>query len=227
MTPWTSRLLCPWDSPGKNAGVTSHSVFQGIFPTQRSNLGLLHCRQILCHLNHRKAVFKGIPTWAISRLFGLWSESCSVVSNSLRPCGLYSPWSSPGQNTEVGSLSLLQGIFPTPGSNPGLPHCRLSHKGNPKQLEWVVYPFFSGSSQSRNQTRAICIAGRFFTNWAIRKAHNFLLFFSPKSKEIKLQKGNMRFFLFPGFSVLSLSFSGIINTVFHWFYESIHIFFIF
>ena len=47
-----------------------------------------------------------------------------VVSNSLRPHGLYSPWESPGQSTAVGSLSLLQGIFPTQGSNPGLPHCR-------------------------------------------------------------------------------------------------------
>ena len=61
------------------------------------------------------------------------SESRSVVSNSLQPHGLYSPWNSPGQNTGVGSLSILQGIFPTQGSNPGLPHCRgilyqLSHK---------------------------------------------------------------------------------------------------
>ena len=52
------------------------------------------------------------------------SESHSVVSDSLRPHGLYSPWISPGQNTGVGSLSLLQGIFPIQGSNPGLPHCR-------------------------------------------------------------------------------------------------------
>ena len=49
------------------------------------------------------------------------SESCSVVSNSLQPHGLYSPWNSPGQNTGVGSYFLLQGIFPTQGSNPGLP----------------------------------------------------------------------------------------------------------
>ena len=61
------------------------------------------------------------------------SESFSVVSDSLRPHGLYSPWNSPGQNTEVGSLSFLQGIFLTQGSNPGLPHCRqtlyqLSHR---------------------------------------------------------------------------------------------------
>ena len=62
------------------------------------------------------------------------SENCWVVSNSLWPRGLYSPWNSPGQNTGVGSLSLLQGIFPTQESNPGLPHCRqilyqLNHKG--------------------------------------------------------------------------------------------------
>ena len=53
-----------------------------------------------------------------------WSESHSVVSDPLRSHGLYSPWNSPGQNTGVGSLSLLQGIFPTQGSNPGLPHGR-------------------------------------------------------------------------------------------------------
>ena len=53
------------------------------------------------------------------------SESRSVVSDSLRPHDLYSPWNSPGHNIGVGSHSfLLQGIFPTQGSNPGLPHCR-------------------------------------------------------------------------------------------------------
>ena len=52
------------------------------------------------------------------------SESHSVVSDSLWPHGLYSPWNSPGQNTGVGSLSLLQGTFSTQGLNPSLPHCR-------------------------------------------------------------------------------------------------------
>ena len=51
-------------------------------------------------------------------------ESHSVMSDSLGPHGLYSPWNSPGQNTGVGGLSLLQGIFPSQGSNPGLLHCR-------------------------------------------------------------------------------------------------------
>ena len=68
------------------------------------------------------------------------SESHSVVPISLQPHGLYSPWISPGQNTGVGSLSLLQGIFSTQGLNPGLLHFRwilyqLSHKGSPKILE--------------------------------------------------------------------------------------------
>ena len=111
------------------------------------------------------------------------------------PHGLYSPWNSPGQNTGVGSLS-LQGIFPTQGSNPGLPHCRrilyqlshegnprilgalyqLTYEGNPRILECIAYPFSSGSSQPRNQTRVSCIIGRFFTNWTTRdlKVNSFL-----------------------------------------------------
>ena len=73
-----------------------------------------------------------------------------------------------------GSLSLLQGIFPTQGSNPGLPHCRqilyhLSHPGSPRRLEWGVYPFSSRSSWPRNRTGVSCIAGGFFTSWVTRK----------------------------------------------------------
>ena len=105
------------------------------------------------------------------------SESCSVVSNSLQPHQLYSQWNYLGQNNGVGSLSLLQRIFPTQGSNPGLPHCRwilyqLSHKGSPRILDWVAYPFSRGSSWPRNKTGVTCIAGRFFINWAIKEAYN-------------------------------------------------------
>ena len=72
-----------------------------------------------------------------------------LLCNSLQPHGLYSPWNSPGQNTGMGSRSLLHGIFPTQGSNPGLLHCRwihyqLSHKGSPREL---IFPT-AGSSPS-------------------------------------------------------------------------------
>ena len=80
------------------------------------------------------------------------------------------------KNTGLGSLSLLQWIFPTQESTQGLLHCRqilyqLSHKGSPRILEWVAYPSSSRSSWPMNQTRVSCIAGEFFTNWAIRDTH--------------------------------------------------------
>ena len=97
-------------------------------------------------------------------------QSCLTLWDSM---DLYSKWNSPGQNTGVGSLSLLHGIFPTQGLNP---HCRrilyqLSHQGNPRILEWVAYAFSSGSSRLRNQTGVSWIAGRFFTNRATREVH--------------------------------------------------------
>ena len=49
------RLLCPWDFPGKDIGVGHHAFLQGIFPTQGSNLGLLHCRQILYWLSYKES----------------------------------------------------------------------------------------------------------------------------------------------------------------------------
>ena len=50
---YIKRILCPWDSPGKNTGVGSHALLQGIFLAQGSNLGLPNCRQILYHLSHQ------------------------------------------------------------------------------------------------------------------------------------------------------------------------------
>ena len=115
------------------------------------------------------------------------NESHSVMPDSLQPNRLYSPWNSPGQNSGVGSLSLLQGIFPTHGSNPGLPNWRqilyqVSHKGNPTTLKGVANPFSSESSWPRNQTRVSCIAGRFFTSWATREAHSICQCFLFPSK---------------------------------------------
>ena len=97
------------------------------------------------------------------------------MSSSLRLHGPHCPWNSPGQNTGVGNISLLQGIVPTQVLNPGLPHCRqilyqLSYRLRPRILEWVAHPFSRRSSQPSNQIRVFCIAGRFFTCWATREA---------------------------------------------------------
>ena len=51
-----TRLLCPWDSPGKNTRVDCYSLLHGIIPTQGLNQGLLHCRQILNCLSHQTQI---------------------------------------------------------------------------------------------------------------------------------------------------------------------------
>ena len=123
------------------------------------------------------------------------SESCSVMSNSLWPHRLYSPWNSPGQNTGVSSLFLLQGIFPTQGSNPCLSHCRgilyqLSHKESPRILKWVAYPFSSGSSQPRNQTGVSCIAGGFLPTELSGKPHWVKTTHLKKKKDFQETQAN-------------------------------------
>ena len=113
-------------------------------------------------MTQRSSYHDVLPGSVQSTLHGLsdlklieWvSESRSVVSDTLRPCRLYSPWNSPGQNTGVASLFLLQGIFPTQGSNPGLPHCRrilyqLSYQGSPnKNSQKMLYLIFIWSMQT-------------------------------------------------------------------------------
>ena len=80
---------------------------------------------------------------ALFTIARIWSESHLVVFVSLQTHGLHGPWNFPGQNTEVDSLSLLQGIFPTQGSNPGHLHCRqilhhLSYQDKPIFLYHVL-----------------------------------------------------------------------------------------
>ena len=79
----------------------------------------------------------------------------------LQPASFSVHEDSPGKNTGVDCHALLQGIFPTQESNPGLRHCRqilyhLSHQENPRILEWVAYPFSRQTSWPRNQTRVSC-----------------------------------------------------------------------
>ena len=99
------------------------------------------------------------------------------------------PAEPPGKprNTAVGSLSLLQRIFPTQELNHGLLHCRrilyqLSDQGGPRILAWVACAFSRGSSRPRNWTMVSCMAGGFFTSWSIRDK------ITKKSKRIINQK---------------------------------------
>ena len=137
----------------------SPALAGGVFitePTQGLNSCLLHWQAGSLSLNHQ-----GSPLLMYEVK---WSESRSVMYDSFR---LHSP----GQNIGVGICSLLQGIFPTQGSNPGLPHYRqilyqLRHQGSPRILEWVGYPFSSRSPRSKNSARVSFIAGALFISQA-------------------------------------------------------------
>ena len=107
----------------------------------------------------------------------LVTQSCLTLSSTMycSTPGSSIHGDSPGKSAGVDCHALLQGIFSTQGSNPDLPHCRqilyhLGHRGRPRTLEWVAYPFSRGSSRLRNRTRISCIARGFFTSWATRQA---------------------------------------------------------
>ena len=83
-----------------------------------------------------------------------WGHKELETTEQMNWTELYSPWNSPGQNTRVGSRSHLQGIFPTQGLNPGLPHCRLgilyclSHQSFPPSGSFPMSQFFTSGGQS-------------------------------------------------------------------------------
>ena len=110
------RLFCPWNSPGKilewvaipSPGNLPHPEIQPGAPALQAD------SLLLSHQGSPKLLIESESE----------SEGRSVMSNSLWSHGLYSPWNFPGQNNEVGSHFLLQGIFQTQRLNPGLSHCR-------------------------------------------------------------------------------------------------------
>ena len=134
-----SHILSVWDFLNPSILVQPHKS-SGVRPSTVS---------VCIHLLFIKEVLITVNTYTVLTMKVKVTQSCLFST----------PWTiyivhginSAGQNTGVGSLSLLQGIFPTQGSNPGLPHgiqilYRLSHKGSPRILEWVAYPFSSRSS---------------------------------------------------------------------------------
>ena len=132
VTPWTVAYQVP-----PSMGFSRQEYWSGVpFPfLLKSAVKVLvtpscltHCDPMDCSLpgSSVHGIFQAIVLeWiAISFSKTFESESHSVVTDSLQPHGLYGPWNFPGQNTGVGSHSLLPGIFPAQGSNPGLPHGR-------------------------------------------------------------------------------------------------------
>ena len=88
---WPSRLLCPWDSPGKSTGVGCYFLLQGIFPTQESNPGFLHCRQMLYPLSHLIAG-RCFTLWATREAQGALLNTGSNISSldlHSRPCKVF------------------------------------------------------------------------------------------------------------------------------------------
>ena len=67
-----ARLLCPWNSPGKNTWVGCHFFLQGIFPTQGLNPGLLHCRQIIYWLSYKRSQISICPIFETFLFFLLF-----------------------------------------------------------------------------------------------------------------------------------------------------------
>ena len=150
-----TRLLCPWDSPGKNTGVGCHFLLQCMKVKSEREVTQL-CPTLSDSMDCRlpgfsiHGVFQArVLEWGAIAFSEMLSRetyskhvcvSCSVVSGSLQPHGLrptrlLCPWNSPGKNTGVGCHFLLQGTFPTQRSNPGLLHYRwilycLSHQGS-------------------------------------------------------------------------------------------------
>ena len=134
------------DSPGKNTGVVCHALLQGIFPTQGLKPGHLHCKWILYHLR-----YQGSPLYIyVSCVLSRSVVSDSLLCHGLQPTRLLCPWGFSKQDTGVGSLSLLQGIFPTQESNQGLLNCRrilyqLSYQGSPLYIYVVSRSVVSNS----------------------------------------------------------------------------------
>ena len=138
--------------------------------------GLTSVLSILFHWSTCLFLYQTVLT-TMCAVLCLFAQSCPNLWDPM-DCIL---WDSsihrdfPDNSTGVGFHALPQGIVPTQGSNPGLPHCRrilyhLSPQGSPRILKWVACPFSRGSSWPRNQTWDPCITDGFFTSWATREA---------------------------------------------------------
>ena len=120
-----TSLLCPWNFPDKDTGVGCHFLLQGIFPPRDRTWASCAAGGLFTDWATREATAVVLGSVVQSRLFT--TLDCGPPGSSVHG-------HSAGKSTGVGCHALLQGIFPTQGSNPGLPHGRqilysLSHPG--------------------------------------------------------------------------------------------------
>ena len=193
LTPQTTRLLCPWDYPGKNTEVICHFLLQGIFSTQRLNPCLLHP----LHWQADSLPLKGRESVSCSAAAAKSLQSCPTLCDPRDGSPPGSPV--PGilqagtlewvaisfsnawkWKVKVKSLSRVW-LLATPwtaayqallsmGFRSVVSHSLQPQIFQARILEWVAIPFSGRSSQTRGWTWVSCIAGRFFTIWATREA---------------------------------------------------------
>jgi len=126
---------------------------------------------------------KSVDHLKIIGWYSEWYSDMKVAQScpTLRSHGLYSPWNSPGQNTEVGRLSLLQGIFPTQESNQGFLHWRLIHIWT-KQTSVPQNLRISNSRFLSQLVGTNCFSNYYFLNyysWILHFGHLRPLFSGP------------------------------------------------
>ena len=194
------KMVHPGDADSKGVGWFQGSAFLGqtiIFPRILRPVIREHTQKHRCKLP-MNSMFKWkrgdfCPVSLNYLVLCLVAQLCLTLCHPMncKPARLLCNGDSPRKNTEVGCHALLQGIFPTQRSNPGLPHCRqilyhLSHQGiltsrllcpwnSPGQNTGVgSHSFSRGSSQPRDWTQVSCIAGDFFIIWATREDLNYL-----------------------------------------------------
>ena len=117
------------------------------------------------------------------------SVNCSVISNFLQPCGLYfarllCPWNSLGKNPGVGRHSLLQEIFLTQGSNPGLLHCRLilycmSHQRSPVEIVCIINFPLSGITSNNSIKLYLCYSSMSYSCLLLPISIQFIASYLP------------------------------------------------
>ena len=157
------------------------SSSRGIFPTQGPNPGLLHCRQMLYHLSHQGFCIRGRKIWAppkkrvkILDRTGIWALLDKNIPSMLNILSLSTViWLYNGKSLFCGIVCICTCLYTCltlyDPMNCSLPGSSVHGILQARILEWVAISFSRASSRPRKQARVSCIAGRFFTNWAMSR----------------------------------------------------------